>query len=246
MPYAIVSLLIQAGLIIHVIKTGRNSLWIWVLLLLPGAGLVAYVVVEILPGLFGSRAVRTAGRGVRQALDPDRDLRQASAEAELTDTVVAKARLGAEFTRRGDYSSAIQTYRSGLRGLYEFDPTMLLGLAQAEFAAGDAAAARASLDALISHNPDFKSPDGHLLYARALEAEGNLAKAESEYKAISAYYPGAEAKVRFAQFLQQIGRAADANAVFDEVLKTAEFAPRHVRRAQAEWIALAKQGRGRI
>jgi hypothetical protein len=245
MPFAIVSLLIQAGLIIHVIKTGRNSLWIWVLALLPGAGPLAYVVVEILPGLFGSRAVRAAGRGVRQAIDPNRDLRQASAEAAMTDTVVAKARLGAEFTRRGDYASAIQTYRSGLRGLYEFDPTMLLGLAQAEFAAGDAAAARTSLDALFAHNPDFKSPDGHLLYARALETEGDVVKAESEYRAISAYYPGAEAKVRFAQFLQKIGRAADADAVFDEVLRTAELAPRHVRRAQAEWIALARQGRGR-
>jgi hypothetical protein len=245
MPFAIVSLLIQAGLIIHVIKTGRNSLWIWVLAFLPGAGPLAYVVVEILPGLFGSRAARAAGRGVRQAIDPDRDLRQASAEAALTDTVVAKARLGAEFTRRGDYASAIQTYRSGLRGLYEFDATLLLGLAQAEFAAGDATGARTSLDALIAHNPDFKSSDGHLLYARALEAEGNVAKAESEYRSISAYYPGAEAKVRFAQFLQKVGREADARAVLDDVLRTAELAPRHVRRAQAEWIALAKQSRGR-
>ena len=47
----IVSLLIQAGFIIHVIKTGRNQLWIWVLII-PGlafAGILAYIVVEILP-----------------------------------------------------------------------------------------------------------------------------------------------------------------------------------------------------
>jgi len=46
----ILSLLIQAGLIVHVIKTGRSSLWIWHRLL-PPAGPIAYVVVELLPEL---------------------------------------------------------------------------------------------------------------------------------------------------------------------------------------------------
>jgi len=98
---------------------------------------------------------------------------------------------------------------------------------------------------LITHNPDFKSSDGHLLYARALDAEGNLPKAESEYRAIAAYYPGAEAKVRLAQFLRKIGKNAEAAATLEEVLKIAELAPRHVRRAQAEWLALARHELGR-
>jgi hypothetical protein len=244
MPYLLLSVLIQVALIVHVIKTGRNTIWIWVLVLLPMAGSLAYIVVEILPGLAGSRLARTTARGLRRAIDPSRELRDASARAAVTDTVEAKRALGTELARRGDYAGAAQTYRSGLRGLYEFDPTLLLGLAEAQFAAGDPAAARASLDDLIAHNPEFKSPDGHLLYARALEAEGNRAKAESEYRAVAGYYPGAEAKVRFAQFLRREGKAAEAGAVLDDVLRTAQLAPRHVRRAQAEWIALAKQERG--
>jgi hypothetical protein len=245
MPIVILSLLVQVALVVHVIKTGRNSLWIWVLVLLPLAGTLAYLVVEVLPGLVGSRTARSAFRGARRVIDPDRDLRHASVTASLTDTVAAKARLGQELARRGDYAAAIETYRSGLRGLYEFDPTLLLGLAEAQFASNDAAGARASLDALIAHNPEFKSADGHLLYARALEAEGDLAKAESEYRAVAGYYPGAEAKVRLAQFLRKTGKAAEASATLEEVLKIAELAPRHVRRAQAEWITLAKQQRGR-
>lgn len=244
MPYVLLSVLIQVLLIVHVIKTGRNTIWIWVLVFLPMAGSLAYIIVEILPGLFGSRLARTTARDLRRAIDPGGELRDASARAAVTDTVEAKLALGAELSRRGDYAGAMQTYRSGLRGLYEFDPKLLLGLAEAQFASGDAAGARASLDDLIAHNPEFKSHDGHLLYARALEAEGNGAKAESEYRAIAGYYPGAEAKVRFAQFLRREGKAAEANAVLDDVLRTAQLAPRHVRRAQAEWIALAKQERG--
>ena len=245
MSMVFLSLLIQVGLIIHVIKTGRNQLWIWVLALLPGAGTLAYLLVEVLPDLFGTRTARAAARGMRNVIDPNRDLRDASARAALTDTVASKVLLGAELSRRGDYAGAIQIYQAGLKGLYEFDPTLLIGLAEAQFASGDAAGARASLDSLIVHSPDFKSPDAHLLYARALEVEGNVAKAEGEYRAIAAYFPGAEAKVRYAQFLLKIGKQAEARATLDDVLKIAELAPRHVRRAQAQWISLAKQERAR-
>src|SRR5262249_21383201 len=151
--YFLLSALVQVLLIVHVIKTGRNTIWIWVLVLLPMAGPLAYLIVEVLPDLFGSRFGRSTARGVRRAIDPNRELRDASARAAVTDTVDAKKALGAELARRGDYAAAIQIYRSGLRGLYEFDPTLLLGLAEAQFASGDAAGARTSLDDLIAHNP---------------------------------------------------------------------------------------------
>ena len=245
MPYFMFSLLVQVALVVHVIKTGRNTLWIWVLVLVPLVGTIAYVLVEVLPELFGSRTAQGALRGVRRAIDPNRELRQASTTAASVDTVATKARLGAELARRGEYATAIDTYRSGLRGIYAHDPTLLLGLAQAQFAAGDAAPARASLDELLAHNSGFSSADGHLLYARTLEAEGNLAKAESEYRAVSAYYPGAEAKVRYAQLLHKAGKESVARAQFEEVLEMAELAPRHVQREQAEWIALARRELGR-
>jgi hypothetical protein len=243
MLFYFLPILVQVALIAHVVKTGRPVIWIWVLLV-PGVGTLAYVVVELLPELLRSRATQSAVRGIGRAVDPDRDLRQASATAAVSDTVVAKARLGAELARRGDYAAAAETYRAGLKGLYEHDPTLLLGLAEAQFAAGDAAGARQSLDALIANNPDFKSADGHLLYARALEAEGNLAKAESQYRAVAAYYPGAEARVRHAQLLKRTGRPDEARAELSDVLKTAELAPRHVRRAQAEWLAIARRELG--
>jgi hypothetical protein len=52
MSILIISLLIQVGFIIHVIKTGRNFLWIWVLII-PGIavpGIIAYIAIEIIPG----------------------------------------------------------------------------------------------------------------------------------------------------------------------------------------------------
>ena len=61
----LISIVIQVLLIIHCIRTGRNSLWIWAIALLPLAGPIAYVLIELLPSLFGSRGTRRAGCGVR-------------------------------------------------------------------------------------------------------------------------------------------------------------------------------------
>ncbi len=54
--FFVLSLVIQALLIIHVIKTGRNTIWIWVLALLSYAGVIAYVAAELIPELLRSRS----------------------------------------------------------------------------------------------------------------------------------------------------------------------------------------------
>ena len=50
----------------------------------PGLGALAYVAVEILPELFGGRTARRAKAGVRRMIDPNRELRRASAEVEIS------------------------------------------------------------------------------------------------------------------------------------------------------------------
>ena len=238
----IVLTLIQAALIVHVIKTGRNFLWIWVLLLLPaGIGGLVYVAVEILPELFRSRTAQRASRGLRRAMDPGADLRRYENEARVAGNVASRQRYAEELLRHGRYDEAIAQYRLALTGLYEHDPNLMLGLAQAQFGKGEAPAARATLDELISRNPDFRSPPGHLLYARALATEGNVAKALEEYRVLAPSYPGAEASVRYAQLLEAQGRRAEAQQVVRELLEQARIAPGHYRRAQSEWLDAARK-----
>jgi len=243
MAIFIVTLLIQAAFIIHVIKTGRNQLWIWVLII-PGlafVGMLAYLFVEILPELFRSRTAQRTARGFRKALDPQRELRRYENEAHIGGNVASRQRYAEELARHERFDESIAQYRQALSGLYEHDPNLMLGLAQAQFGKGDAAGARATLDELIRLNPDFRSPAGHLLYARALEGEGNLPKALEEYRAVVGSFPGAEAAVRYAQLLQAQGQRAEAQKVARELLQQARIAPGHYRRAQREWLEAAER-----
>jgi hypothetical protein len=237
------SLIIQVLLIVHVIKTGRNTMWIWVLALpyiaLPGA--IAYIAIEIAPDLFRSRTAKRTARGLRKAMDPTGDLRRYENEARVTGNVASRQRYADELSRQGRYDEAITQYREALTGLYEHDPNLMLGVARAQFGKADAAAARATLDELIRLNPDFRSPEGHLLYARALEQEGNITKALEEYKVLAFSYPGAEAAVRYAQLLNAQGRKDEAVKVARELLEQARIAPAHYRRAQRSWLDAAER-----
>src|ERR1700761_4516754 len=161
MLYLILSILIQVILIIHVIKTGRNQIWIWVLALLSIPGAIAYIVVELLPDVFRSRTAQRTARGFKKAMDPTADLRRYEQEARVTGNVASRQRYAEELMRQGRYDDAIVQFRGALTGLYEHDPNLMLGLARAQFGKSDATAARTTLDDLIRLNPDFKRSEEH-------------------------------------------------------------------------------------
>ncbi|HTV79907.1 MAG TPA: tetratricopeptide repeat protein [Steroidobacteraceae bacterium] len=243
MAYLILAapIIIQVLLIVHVIRTGRNFIWIWVLALLSYAGIIAYLVVEIIPQMLNSRTAQATRRNVRRALDPEAQLRRLQTEAQVTHNVASNQRYAEELLRHDRFAEAAGVYRSILTGLYEHDPDLMLGLARAQFGAGEVAAARATLDEAIRLNPQFRSPEGHLLYARALEAEGNVGKALEEYRTLSTSYPGAEAAVRYAQLLRAQGRTEESRTVARELLEQARIAPAHYRRAQRDWLDTAQR-----
>ena len=56
MPIFILTIIVQIALVVHVIKTGRNTMWIWAIVMLPAIGSVAYFIIEILPTLMQTRA----------------------------------------------------------------------------------------------------------------------------------------------------------------------------------------------
>jgi hypothetical protein len=240
----IVSGLLSLGMIVHCIKTGGNTIWVYVLVVLmsmPFVGAALYAGVEILPGLLRSRTSQRAMRGIRTTLDPEGNLRKYETEMKMTGNVASRQRYADELVRLGRAAEAVTIYQNSLTGVFAEDPKLLLGFAQAQFAAGDAAGARKTLDDLIKSNPDFKSPDGHLLYARALESEGNVDKALEEYAALAGYYPGVEAGVRYAKLLKRSGQRPLAQQTLQALLDRAKYAPAHYRRAQREWLDEAER-----
>jgi hypothetical protein len=109
----ILTIAVDAALIAHVIKTGRSWLWITAILFLPLAGALAYLAVEILPELTGGASARRAKRGMQRMIDPDRDLRRAREEVEISGNVDARRRLSEELFERGQFDAAAEVSAEG-------------------------------------------------------------------------------------------------------------------------------------
>ena len=246
MPLFILTYIIQIALIVHVVRTGRPPYWIFILLLMPGIGAAAYCIIELLPGLSNDFRARRAMRSVKKTLNPGGDLRRRKLEHRLSGSVDATRHLAGELMESGRYAEAVDHYRNALTGLYADDPDLLLGLAQAQFGNDDAAGAVETLDLLKDKNPDYRSPEGHLLYARSKEACDKLEAAEEEYAAVAGYYPGAEARLRYARLLERLDKTDEAREEYADILASAELAPRHFRKAQKKWIAEAKSAVARL
>jgi len=241
MPIALLLLVVQITLVVHAAKTGRFNPWGYILIFLPGAGALAYVVVELVPEWFGSaQGQRTRGRVVK-ALDPERRYRELSDQFAAVDTIGTRGALAEECLVLGKYWAALEHFNEILSRPMGNEPVYMLGRARAEFGLGRFTETIATLDELRQKWPDYQSAEGHLLYARALEESEQLKEAADEYAAVSNYYPGAEARVRYALLLRKAGRDREAHALLEELLAQMRRAPRYVRKVQAEWIRIAER-----
>ena len=141
---------------------------------------------------------------------------------------------------RQAYDEAIALYRGALTGVNADAPDIMEGLARALFLKGDPAGALAALDDLRARNPDYRSADAHMIYARSLEGLARDAEAIDEYAALARYFSGEEARCRLALILRRTGRLAEARPLFEEILRAQTLAPKHYIRAQREWIDIAR------
>lgn len=236
--YGGVLLILQIALAIHAGRTGRPFFWIFLIIFVPMVGMLAYILVELVPEYLGGYRGRRAAAALGQAVAPGRGYRRLSEEVEAAPTVQNMLALAEECQALGRFGEAVDLYRRCLVGVHADDTAILLGLAQAQFGAGDAAGAKASLERLNAI-PDYQSAEAHLLFARTLEALDDLAAARHEYEAVSRYYPGPEAACRHALLLQRVGERDQAAAIFAEVKRNLDRSPRHVRRRWREWYVLA-------
>jgi len=233
-------LALDVALIFHASKTGRCQPWCYIILMVPGIGALAYVVVELIPEWFGTYEGQKARARIGRALNPEKAYRALRDQLEIADTIANREALAQECLALCRFDEAREQYDTILTMPLGEEPGFMLGRARAEFGLGRFTKARATLDDLRSRWPDWESADGHLLYARTLEEDGRIDEAIAEYHALSAYYVGAEPRVRHGLALRKLGREAEARAVLADVVLRMSRAPKFARKIQAEWISMAE------
>lgn len=241
MPVVLVVLLLDITLIYHASRTGRLQPWAFIILIVPLLGAFAYIAVELIPEWLGSADAQRARHYISRKVDPDKRYRELADRLDRSDTVANRDALAVECMNLARFDEAVRHYDHIASLPMGHEPAYALRKAQAEFGRNRPSAALAALDDLQKRWPDYRSGDGHLLYARALAEVGRIDEALDEYHAVAAYYPGAEARVRYGMLLHIVGRSAEGRVVLNELLLQMKRAPKYLRQAQAEWLSIAEK-----
>lgn len=239
-PIFVISVIIQVLLVLHVVKTGRGTMWIYVIVLLPLAGSIAYFIAEILPDLAGTRTGRQVQRDIASLINPNKDINRAAYDYSVRDTVENSIRLAEECIRKGMYNEAKDLYERCLTGTHESDPTLMYGLARCEYSLNNYDEVKSILDKLISLNPEYKNPDAHLLYAKTLDKLHQYDEALEEYKILDSYYPGPEPTYHYAVLLKKQGKTDLARELLEKIIHRSKISGRHYNSLHKTWIKLAK------
>lgn len=241
MSLGVLITIVDVLLVVHAIRTGRFMPWGLVILFLPGVGALVYVAFELAPEWFRSHGAQTARRTVVAALDPTARYRALKDELDVVDTIANRSALADECLAIGRPQEALEHYQAILKQPLGDEPAYLIGKARAQLDLGCGSEAVATLEELRRRAPDLHSPDGRLLYARALDMAGRTDEALDQYASAARTYPGPEPRVRQAQLLQRLGRREQARSIADGVVRSLARAPAHVRANEREWISLARQ-----
>lgn len=229
-------LIIAAFFAVHAVRSGQERYWLFVLFAFPGIGSVVYALSIWLPEMRHSRHGRQLVGGMKRALDPSRELREALEAVDISANSQNRMRLAEAFVAAGRASEAIPHYQAALRSVHKDDPDIQVGLAKAYLEAGHAAQARDLLDGLIKRLPDFRSPEGHLIYARAVAALDERAQAHEEFETLVGYYAGYEPRARYAEILAGWGDTERARELCERSLREAKRLPGYSRALNKEWI----------
>jgi hypothetical protein len=218
MLYGIAVIAMMAACIIHLVKTGRNTLWLSAIIFLPVAGCIAYFVVEVLPGMQGNKHVRTARAKAVKAIDPQREVRAARDALDLADTAANRLRLADALAGLGRHGEAIALYREAIeRSAGVIDARTEMKLADALYQNGQSEEALAQIDAMAPLAGQSERDRQQLLRAKIFEHLDRKTEALAIYEDVVTRMPGEEARCRYAALLLDQGWSGKAQKVLEEV-----------------------------
>jgi hypothetical protein len=224
---------------VHAYRTGRYF-WIWILIFVPMVGSLIYLFAEYLPSVRAGRVkLDQVGRRVVERINPAAEVRRLEDQVAINPSVDHRLELAAAYLRAGRTSEGLAMIRACMSGVHAEDPKVLSRAARALFEAGYIDEATDAMNRFSRAEPR-PTQEMRILRARMLEEVGEVDAALREYQLLTAG-AGEEGRARYGLLLRRLGREAEADAVFDQIVRHARLSSGAYRREQKEWIDLAQR-----
>lgn len=217
MIFFAVGVVVQILCIMHVINTGRDRIWIWVIILLSMIGCCAYFAFQVMPELFGPGSAHARKSYTKQARDPVRRLKAAEEKLRLVDTAANRTDLGDAYFAMRAFGQAAEEYRKALDHLKGRDDKIETKLGWSLFEGGEFIQALNTVERISRPASIGEADRLDFLRARILAELGRKAEAAALYEDIVTRLPGEEARCRYAALLLETGESVKARQMLEAV-----------------------------
>jgi hypothetical protein len=215
---------------IHAVRTGRNTFWLWIMVIAPVLGPIIYFCAEIVPGWFGGRTANRVRANLDKALAPDREYRLAKTALEDVPSAGNRLRLGQAAMALEKYDEAEAQFREAAVGQFADDPAILMAHAQALMELKRYAESLQRLEQLRAQGKEGETPAAALAFARAYEGLGRTEDADGPF--------------RFVAYMARAGRTEDAKLGLAELDRRLARTPSAFKAEARHWRDFAANAVG--
>lgn len=195
---------------IHVVRSGQQFYWLFILFAFPMLGSLVYIFTIYLPSARLERGALNAMSAAAKALDPARQVRVARADYQHMPTAQNQMHLAAVLLDMGDAEEAADLYENALKGPLASDPELLLGAARAWTTCQQYARALPHLERLQNTHPAFRPEAVCLLLARCYGGTARPVDAKEMFQGTIDRFGTFEARAEYAIWALGSGNAATA------------------------------------
>ena len=236
MPYmgGFLHIIIALYFAVHVVRTGQDRYWLYILLLFPFLGSVVYFFAVYLPQSRLRHGVRQVAGAAAKALDPGREMREAERAFDMAPTAQNQMRLAHAYLEAGDHARAAHQYEACLKGPFANDPQIRADAARARMLNGQFGEALDLLLAIRQHSPDFRPEPVGLLLAKCLARVGRQQEAEAEFVAVTHRFGSVESRAEYAIWALGRGQREVADAQYHEIERAMKYWNKYTRTLHAE------------
>jgi hypothetical protein len=233
--FYVITVALQAICVIHCLRKGNNTNWIWLIVFLPLVGCLIYFFTEI----FTRREIHTVKSGVGEILNPSGSVKKLEANLRFSDTFTNRMLLADAYLAAGDTGKAITLYEDSLTGTFSENEHAISQLIVAYYYEKRYPDILAIVPK-ISSLPQFRRSKAHILYAMSLAYTGENEKAEKEFLGLKGRFSNFEARYYYALFLQMNERHQEAKQVLYGITEEIPQLSNVEKRYNRNWLNLSK------
>jgi hypothetical protein len=233
--YYYIVIILQAICVLHCLSKGTYGKWIWIIIVLPFVGSIAYIYTEIID----RNKISEVKSGLGSALFPDAKIKKLEENLKFADTFNNKILLADAYLATRQTEKAIALYENSMTGNFEHNEYACMQLIQAYFEVNNYSKV-VEIAGKIKALPQFPRSKAHIQYAWALAYTGNTEQAETEFKTMKGKFSNYEGRYEYSLFLIKMNRSEEAKNLLTEIVYESNHLNGMEKRDNRIWFVQAK------